>query len=256
MPAGTGKTRPASATTYSCHVPLTLTVTTRCPTVRPSVPLSNSSITPTDSIPGTVGNSGVNPYLPRMVCRSLACTGTDATRMRTSPGPGSGIGRACRCRTSKGSPIVSARTDRMVRIFTDVPSVGPGSHSGLVVHSVGRAIYGDASDRRGGIKALLALMLLPRWGCGLEPRRSSAPTPGLSRSVGRSVELASAAAHRPSAPTSLGRQNDPDDRMISLPSLGVSRSTLTERIAEARPRARIAFQHSSIGTDRDGFRRA
>ena len=116
MPAGTGKTRSASVTTYSCHVPLTPTVMTRCPTVRPSVPLPSSSITPTDSIPGTVGNSGVNPYLPRMVCRSLACTGTAATRIRIWPGPGSGIGRVCSCRTSDGSPSVSATTDRMILI--------------------------------------------------------------------------------------------------------------------------------------------
>jgi hypothetical protein len=66
MPAGTAKTRPASATTYSCHVPVTPIVMTRCPTVRPSAPLPSSSSTPTDSIPGTVGNSGVNSYLSRM----------------------------------------------------------------------------------------------------------------------------------------------------------------------------------------------
>ena len=116
MPAGTGKTRTPSATTYSCQVPLTPIVMTRCPTLRPSVPLPTSSITPTDSIPGTVGNSGVNPYLPRMVCRSLAWTGTAATRIRTWPGPGSGIGRVCRCRTSDGSPTVSATTHRIVLI--------------------------------------------------------------------------------------------------------------------------------------------
>jgi hypothetical protein len=46
-----GQTRPASATTYSCHVPVTPIVMTRCPTARLSVPLPSSSITPTDSIP-------------------------------------------------------------------------------------------------------------------------------------------------------------------------------------------------------------
>src|SRR4051794_29073030 len=117
MLAGTGKTRSESAMTYSCHVPVTPIVTTRCPTVKPSVPLPSLSITPTDSIPGTVGNSGVNPYRPRMVCRSLASTGAAATRIRTWPGPGSGIGRDCSCRTSDGSPTVPATTDRIVVIF-------------------------------------------------------------------------------------------------------------------------------------------
>jgi hypothetical protein len=36
---------------------------------------------------------------------------------RCKPVPGSGIGRVCRCRTSDGSPNVSATTDRMVLIF-------------------------------------------------------------------------------------------------------------------------------------------
>src|SRR6185437_17121104 len=129
--AGTGNTCSASATTYSCHVPLTPTVMTRCPTVRPSMPLPSSSITPTDSIPGTVGNSGVNPYLPRMVCRSLAWTGTAATRIRTWPGPGSGIGQVCRCRTSDGSPTVSATTDRMALIVSTLlrPDPTPQLHT-------------------------------------------------------------------------------------------------------------------------------
>ncbi len=96
MPAGTGKTRPASAMTYSCHVPVTPIVMTRCPTVRPSVPLPSSSITPTDSIPGTAGNSGVNPYLPRMVCRSLAWTGTAVTRIRPGRRENSYAGRSTR----------------------------------------------------------------------------------------------------------------------------------------------------------------
>lgn len=90
----------------------------------------------------------MNSYLPRMVCRSLASTGTAVTRIRTSPGPGCGIGRVCRCRTSDGSPIVSATTARMVVIFLTLLRSDPDL-TWFRVHSVGRDDVGNAASNCG-----------------------------------------------------------------------------------------------------------
>jgi hypothetical protein len=87
-----------------CHWPFQ--IHTRSPTRDAATPTPTASITPAPSLCGTIcGNAGVLLRRPRRDFTSLGFTPDHCSFTRTSPAPGSGVGRSTHFNTSAAGPV-------------------------------------------------------------------------------------------------------------------------------------------------------
>jgi hypothetical protein len=104
-PSGSGKARSAGTTVNSWAVPLAgrpsaaRVTQTRSPGAIPVTPGPTASTTPAPSWLGTVGSPTAPPKTPLRDFQSVGLTPDTITRIRTSPSPGSAIGRSTTRRT-------------------------------------------------------------------------------------------------------------------------------------------------------------